>query len=170
MALHRAGVLRDIMRMLPPPVLGQVEKATKEVNDLFKEREGIVGGGREDDTSANESQSSTTSNMSPGGGYTRELDTWVSLAHQLAAEVASLHAQLQEGTDRPKKAATLLRLATEQLIISEEKRVGPVRLKVDEVAAGTAPVSSTSTVGSSPMASPPQPGQPTRAGQPPRLL
>ena len=133
--MHRAKVLEDIVRILPPEVAARVNSVVDSKLDQHVGIEQVLAS----ESAADRASSATSSGASgvaaasgeaapaaaaaelekpPLPGFSRELESWVALAHMLASEVASVESQLQETKLRPEKAVSLLRQVKEKLTSS----------------------------------------------------
>ena len=136
--MHRAKVLEDIVRILPPEVAARVNSVVDSKLDQHVGIEQVLAS----ESAADRASSATSSGASgvaaasgeaaaaapaaaaaelekpPLPGFSRELESWVALAHMLASEVASVESQLQDTKLRPEKAVSLLRQVKEKLTSS----------------------------------------------------
>ena len=135
--MHRAKVLEDIVRILPPEVAARVNSVVGSQLDQHAGLEQVLASESAAESAADRASSATSSGASGAAAasdaeaapaaataelekpplpvFSSELESWVALAHMLASEVASVESQLQETKLRPEKAVSLLRQVKEKL-------------------------------------------------------
>ena len=131
--LHRATVLEDIIHILPPAVAQRVNSVVSE-SEQAAASEATKDGAQSSSAPASAPVAAPASAPvaapvaedpdDPQRGYSRELESWVTLAHLLATEVSSLDKQLQDWKTRPEKTTTLLRRVNEKLKTSAQRSIG----------------------------------------------
>ena len=104
--LHRATVLEDIVRILPPEVAARVNSVVASQLDQSSGIEHVLAGSPRSASGTSNGVSGAAAasgdaapadaaadlDEAPQPGFSRELESWVTLAHMLAAEVASASA------------------------------------------------------------------------------
>ena len=155
--LHRATVLEDIVRILPPEVAARVNSVVASQLDQNAGIEHVLAGSPQSAGRASGATSSAASGAAAASGdaapaaaaaaaeqdepslpgFSRELESWVTLAHMLAAEVASLESQLQDVKLRPEKATSLLRRVNEKLKSSAREMEEGVSSEGGQTVSGT---------------------------------
>ena len=104
--LHRATVLEDIVRILPPEVAARVNSVVASQLDQSAGIEHVLAGSPRSASGTSNGVSGAAAasgdaapadaaadlDEAPQPGFSRELESWVTLAHMLAAEVASASA------------------------------------------------------------------------------
>ena len=153
--LHRATVLEDIVRILPPEVAARVNSVVASQLDQNAGIEQVLAGSPQSAGASGATSSAASGAAAASGdvapadaaaaeldepslpGFSRELESWVTLAHMLAAEVASLESQLQDVKLRPEKATSLLRRVNEKLKSSAREMEEGVSSEGGQTVSGT---------------------------------